>query len=87
MTASKYWGTSGVRYKFNLNGWYIEVQAFTFTEPKAWAGKTSWQYRMSRNSLVPGVWTVKNPRGRNFATRCFTTMEEAKAAAEAAAEN
>jgi hypothetical protein len=86
MAYGKYWGTYGSFSKFDHAGWHIELCSFTYTEPEGWAGKTSWRYRMSRNTVFQGLWTDKNPRGRKFETRCFTSSDEAKAAALVAAE-
>lgn len=85
MGYGKHWGYEHSHSKFELNGWFIEIGTFEFTAPEAFYGKVSWRYRMSRNKIVPGIWTDKNPRARKFETRCFTSMDEARAAARAAA--
>lgn len=86
MSRSRFWGTYGRGIKFHHAGWHIEVCSFTFTDPADWRGLVSWRYRMSRNTITPGVWTDKNPRGRKFETRCFTSKEEARDAAIATAQ-
>jgi len=78
----KYWGhRRGLGIKFVHNGWNIEIGSFEFTKPEEFFGMTSYQYRMSRNDIVPGVWTDKNDRARLFDRRYFTSIEEAKEAA------
>ncbi|MFG6573668.1 hypothetical protein ACGYLO_19095 [Sulfitobacter sp. 1A13353] len=86
MAFGKYWGHLGAVTKFEHAGWYIQLAPFEFTDPEDWKGLTSWRYRMSRNKITPGVWTDKNPRGRKFETRCFTSREEVRKAAMVAAE-
>lgn len=85
MGYGKFWGHEGHSIKLQHNGWNIEVGKFTFTDPEDWAWLVSWRYRMSRNTIVPGIWTEKNRRGRKLETRCFTSQEEAREAAIAAA--
>lgn len=75
----------GCTYKSEINGWYVGVISATIAAPHPWEGRTIWRYRMSRNTIVDGVWTDKNPLGRKFETAYYTSREEAEAAARIAA--
>lgn len=88
MDFGKYWGHQrSLGIKFTHNGWNIEVGSFEFTKPDEIKGKVSYRYRMSRNDIVPGIWTDKNCRARRFERRYFITADEAKQAAIMKAED
>lgn len=85
MSTKNIWLLYGSGHKFRINGWYAEVISATISAPHPWEGRIIWRFRMSRNTLVNGVWTDKNPLGRKFETHFFTSREEALEAARKAA--